>query len=142
MLKRVYAIFRARNLEFVRDRSSLSWNIILPVALMFGLSFIFSGGTPPAYTVGVLQAGEEVDPATHPFLEVRHIRFVPVQDLDEGISKVARHQLDLLVSLGESTRYWVNPESSNGYFVEFALLQATGSGKTEKEQIRGEAVRY
>ena len=42
MLNRIYAIFRARNLEFVRDRGSMSWNIILPVALMFGLSFIFS----------------------------------------------------------------------------------------------------
>jgi ABC-2 type transport system permease protein len=142
MLKRVYAIFRARNLEFVRDRSSLSWNIILPVALMFGLSFIFSGGQPPAYTVGVLQSSEEVDPATHPFLETRHIQFVPVQDPADAMSKVARHQLDMLVSFDESTRYWVNPESSKGYFVEFALLQAAGNGDIEKEQIRGEAVRY
>jgi len=142
MLKRIYAIFRARNLEFVRDRSSLSWNIILPVALMFGLSFIFSGGTPSAYTVGVLQGEEEVDPSTHPFLETRYIQFVAVQDFDDAMSKVARHQLDLLVSFDESTRYWVNPESSNGYFVEFALLQSTGGGNIEKEQIRGEAVRY
>ena len=142
MLKRVYAIFRARNLEFVRDRSSLSWNIILPVALMFGLSFIFSGGTPPTYTVGVLQSGEEVDQAAHPFLKTRHIQFVPVQDLEDATSKVARHQLDMLVSFDGATRYWVNPESSKGYFVEFALLQAAGNGGIEKEQIRGEAVRY
>jgi ABC-2 type transport system permease protein len=142
MLKRVYAIFRARNLEFVRDRSSLSWNIILPVALMFGLSFIFSGGTPPAYTVGVLQGDQEVDEATHPFLETRHIQFVPVQDLQDATSKVARHQLDMLVSFDGATRYWVNPESSKGYFVEFALLQTAGNGAIEKEQIRGEAVRY
>jgi ABC-2 type transport system permease protein len=142
MLKRVYAIFRARNLEFVRDRSSLSWNIILPVALMFGLSFIFSGGSPPAYTVGVLQSGEEVDPATHPFLSTRHIQFVPVQDLEDATSKVARHQLDMLVSFDGTTRYWVNPESSKGYFVEFALLQAASNAGIEKEQIRGEAVRY
>lgn len=142
MLKRVYAIFRARNLEFVRDRSSLSWNIILPVALMFGLSFIFSGGTPPDYTVGVLQGGEEVDPATHPFLETRHIQFVPVQDPEDAMSKVARHQLDMLVSFDGATRYWVNPESSKGYFVEFALLQTAGNEEIAKEQIRGEAVRY
>lgn len=142
MLKRIYAIFRARNLEFVRDRSSLSWNIILPVALMFGLSFIFSGGTPATYTVGVLQAAEALDPETHRFLETRHIQFVPVQDREDAMSKVARHQLDLLVSFGEFTRYWVNPESSKGYFVEFALLQAAGTEQVEKEQIRGEPVRY
>ena len=55
MLKRILAIFRARNLEFVRDRSSMSWNIILPVVLMFGLSFIFGGADRTEYTVGVLQ---------------------------------------------------------------------------------------
>ena len=41
MLKRIYAIFRARNLEFVRDRGTLAWNFILPVMLVFILSFIF-----------------------------------------------------------------------------------------------------
>lgn len=146
MLRRIYAIFHARNLEFVRDRSSLSWNIVLPVALMFGLSFIFGGGTPPEYTVGVLQSGETVDPGSHPFLRTRHVQFVPVTDLDEGMTKVARHQLDLLVRLQPPARYWVNPESPRGYFIEFALLQSSlqspGPRPIEKAQIGGHAVRY
>ena len=37
MLKRIYAIFRARNLEFIRDRGTMAWNFVLPVMLMFGL---------------------------------------------------------------------------------------------------------
>ena len=41
MWRRIYAIFKARNREFMRDRASLSWNLILPVALVFGLSFAF-----------------------------------------------------------------------------------------------------
>ena len=142
MLKRIYAIFHARNLEFVRDRSSLSWNIILPVALMFGLSFIFGGGTRPEYTVGILQAGAELDPASDPFLRTRYIKFVPVQSLDDGSAKVARHQLDLLVRLEEPRRYWVNPESSRGYFAEFALLQTAGNAQIERANITGEPVRY
>jgi ABC-type multidrug transport system permease subunit len=141
MLKRIYAIFRARNLEFVRDRSSLSWNIILPVALMFGLSFIFGGGTRPEYTVGVLQAAAAVDPGSDAFLQTRYVQFVPVQSLEEGMAKVARHQLDLLVRLEEPRRYWVNPESSRGYFAEFALLQSGGT-QIERMNIAGEPVRY
>ena len=43
MLGRIYAIFRARNREFLRDRASLSWNLLLPVGLVFGLSFAFDG---------------------------------------------------------------------------------------------------
>jgi ABC-type multidrug transport system permease subunit len=144
MLKRIYAIFRARNLEFIRDRSSLSWNIILPVALMFGLSFIFGGEGRTQFTVGVVQAEEELDEQKHPFLATRYVRFVVVDDEKDGFRKISRHQLDLLVRFGTPSRYWVNPESPKGYFVEFALLQseAPGGNRLQKSQITGDAVRY
>ena len=143
MLKRIYAIFRARNLEFVRDRGSMSWNLILPVALMFGLSFIFSGDRAE-YTVGVLQAAEAIDPSTHPFLETRFVEFVAVADETDGLRKVSRHQLDLLVEFGDAPRYWVNPDSARGYFAEFALLQSDlgALAPLQKEQVSGDAVRY
>lgn len=143
MLKRIYAIFRARNLEFVRDRGTLSWNIILPVALMFGLSFIFSSDRAE-YTVGVVQATQEIDSAAHPFLESRYIQFVVVDDLDGGFRRIARHQLDLLVRFDGEPTYWLNPDSPKGYFVEFALLQAdeAARGNLTKSQIEGDAVRY
>jgi ABC-type multidrug transport system permease subunit len=142
VLRRVYAIFRARNLEFVRDRSSLSWNIVLPVALMFGLSFIFGGGAPAEYTVGILKSEDATDAMSHPFLETRYVRFVTVTNLDDAITKVARHQLDLLVRLQEPSRYWVNPESPRGYFMEFVLLQSEGGEQIKRAKITGEPVRY
>jgi ABC-2 type transport system permease protein len=143
MLKRIYAIFRARNLEFIRDRGTMSWNIILPVALMFGLSFIFSNERAE-YTVGVVQATETIDATAHPFLESRYIEFVTVDDLDAGFQRIARHQLDLLVEFGDAPRYWVNPDSPKGYFVEFALLQADADAgnRLQKSQIEGEPIRY
>jgi len=143
MLKRIYAIFRARNLEFIRDRGSMSWNIILPVALVFGLSFIFSNDRAE-YTVGVVQDGGVVDSSAHPFLTSRYVEFVAVNDLQSGMRRVARHQLDLLVQFGAEPRYWVNPDSPKGYFVELALLEfdARAGGTIQKSQIEGEAVRY
>ena len=143
MLNRIYAIFRARNLEFIRDRGSMSWNIILPVALMFGLSFIF-GADRAEYTVGVLQSGTEIDTSAHPFLETRYIQFVAVNDEADGFRRVARHQLDLLMQIEGQQRYWVNPDSPKGYFAELALLQADADagGDITKEQISGEPVRY
>jgi ABC-2 type transport system permease protein len=140
-LQRIYAIFRARNLEFVRDRSSLSWNIVLPVALMVGLSLIFGGGIRPAYTVGVLQEAAGVVQSRHPFLATRYMSFVPVADLGEGVRKVSRHQLDLLVDLEEPVRYWINPTSPKGYFVEFALLQSAPQ-EVDRIAVSGSAVRY
>jgi len=143
MLNRIYAIFRARNLEFVRDRGSMSWNIILPVALMFGLSFIFSADRAE-YTVGVLQSGTEIDSSAHPYLETRYIQFVAVNDEEDGFRRVARHQLDLLLQVEDQQQYWVNPDSPKGFFAELALLQADGAagGGMAKEQISGDPVRY
>lgn len=142
MLRRIFAIFRARNLEFVRDRSSMSWNIVLPVALTFGLSFIFGSGDRPQYTVGVLQPTDTIDTSIHPFLETRYLEFVAIGNLDEGMRKVSRHQLDLLVRFTAPARYWVNPDSPKGYFAELALLQADREGSIEKAQVTGEPVRY
>lgn len=126
----------------MRDRSSLSWNIILPVMLMFGLSFIFSGGDRAQYTVGVLQDGATINAEEHPFFETRYIDFVAVQDEDEAFRKVARHQLDLLVDLKPPGRYWVNPDSPTGYYAELALLHADKNGEISKQQIEGEPIRY
>jgi len=143
MLRRIYAIFQARNREFLRDRAALSWNLILPIALMFGLSFAF-GNDRDAYTVGVLQQGTEINQDVHPFLKTKFIHFVAYQDFDLATLKVSRHQIDLLVEFGETPRYWINPESPKGYFAELALLQSTSSGVTNiaKQEATGDAVGY
>lgn len=142
MFKRIYAIFRARNLEFIRDRGSLSWNLILPVALMFGLSFIF-GGERTEFTVGVLQSAGETE-APHPFLQTQYMEFVNIEDEMTGFRRVARHQLDLLVQFGDDPQYWINPDSPRGYFAELVLLQADNQvgGRITRAQIGGDPVRY
>jgi ABC-type multidrug transport system permease subunit len=143
MWNRIYAIFQARNREFLRDRASLSWNLILPIALMFGLSFAFSNDRD-AYTVGVLQEATEIDTEQHAFLQTKYINFVPYDDFDSAIRKVERHQLDLLIEFGNAPKYWINPQSPKGYFAEIALLQSTTtlSQDIEKQQILGDAVGY
>jgi len=144
VLKRIYAVFVARNREFVRDRGSLAWNILMPVILVFGLAFVFGGEGRNQYTVGVLQASSEIDAGQHPFLQSRFIEFVPVADEAEGFRKVARHRLDLLVRFGNEGHYWVNPESPAGYFAERLLLQsdAARGGGMQKAQISGDPIRY
>jgi len=143
MWRRIYAIFVSRNREFARDRSTLAWNLVLPVVLVFGLSFALDGERDE-YRVGILQAGTEIDTAAHPFLATRYIRFVPYQDRDAALKKVERHQLDLLLDFGPPVRYWINPEATKGYFLEFALLQSTAPAdpQIEKQEVTGDAVRY
>lgn len=143
MFGRIVAIFKARNREFLRDRQTLAWNLMLPVMLMFGLSFAF-GNDRDAYTVGVLQSSDAIHTEDHAFLDTRYIHFVPYENLDLALQRVSRHQLDLLVEFGDHPRYWVNPTSSKGYFAEIALLQAGASTAPmiDKEQITGEAISY
>ena len=140
MLKRILAIFRARNLEFVRDRGTMAWNIVLPVALLAGLSLAFGGDGRTLYTVGVLQTTGDIDPSAHPFLETDYVRFVPMPDEPAALRKVERHQLDLLLDLDGARRYWVNPSSPDGYFVELALLQSDPD--MQKSEITGDAIDY
>jgi ABC-type multidrug transport system permease subunit len=143
MFGRIYAIFQGRNREFLRDRASFAWNMLLPIVLMFGLSFAF-GGDRDAYTVGVLQDDDVIVADQHPFLAMRYIKFVATQDKEDALNKVSRHQLDLLVEFGDTPRYWVNPDSAKGHFVELALLQAGSKAPPtiQKEQIAGDPIRY
>ncbi len=140
MFKRIYAVFYARNLEFLRDRGTLAWNLILPVVLMFGLSWIFGSGARDEFTVGVLQESATIDAAAHPFLQTRYIDFVPVAVLADGERKISRHQLDLLVQFSPAPRYWVNPESPRGYFAARVLQQSDATAV--KQEINGSPVRY
>ena len=43
MIQRLLSVFHARNLEFVRDRSTMIFVLILPIAMIVGMSFVFGG---------------------------------------------------------------------------------------------------
>ncbi len=144
MLQRIYAIFIARNREFLRDRGTLAWNLALPLVLMIGLSLAFSGDGRDQFTVGVLQETADLDIEQHPFLETRFINFVAFTDEATAFRKIERHQLDLLVRFDGQRQYWINPDSPKAYFAERLLLHSdtTNGRNIEKAQISGDAIRY
>ena len=138
MIKRLLAVWHARNLEFIRDRSTMIFVLFLPIALIVGMSFVFGGKERPLFKVGVL--AQAVAPAAHPFLRERFIDFVAVPKEADAVHKVARHSLDLLIDVNPPVRYWVNPSSPKGYIVEKLLLQADPSA--HRQPVTGDAVRY
>ncbi|MBU0656898.1 MAG: ABC transporter permease [Gammaproteobacteria bacterium] len=148
MIKRIWATFFARSLEFLRDRSTLGWNFILPVALVFGLAFVFSGSGQPLFKVGViadtLTAEAKPDKNLHPFLQMEHVEFykVPVGEVETAVRKVGRHQVDMLLDLrAGQMHYWVNSDSQKGYFLEKLLLGGGGSALV-RQSVQGEEIRY
>lgn len=142
-LTRILAVIRARNREFYRDKAGLGWNLLMPLLILFGFAFMFSGGPRDQYKVGLL--GERLpETNTSPFLATRHIQFIPVADLQAGIAKVRQHGLDLLLVLDDPPRYWINDQSANGYLVE-RLLRSAYQDQTpalSRETVSGRETRY
>lgn len=138
MIKRLAAVWHARNLEFVRDRRTMIFSLLMPIALVIGMSFIFGGKERPFFKVGVIAA--VIDKQAHPFLGERYVEFVPITDQATGLHKVTHQQIDLLLDLHGTTRYWVNTDSPKGYIVE-KLLLASAAG-VQREPVTGAPVRY
>ncbi len=137
-LRRIGAIFLARNREFFRDRATLTWSIVLPVAIVFGFAFAFSGSAPERNTIGVLG-----DPAAaERRLGIEYVEYARVTDRERGIEQVRRHDLDLLVDV-DGRRYWVSSASPKGYMLERVLHGVTTDGaRFERQAVPGRVIRY
>ena len=140
MIQRILAIFHARNLEFLRDKATLGWNVAMPLLLVAGMAAIFSGGDRAQYKVGVVQPTAQIDTTAHPFLETRYFDFIAMEQ-DEAINQVANHQLDLALDLTRQT-YWINPESPGGYFAERLLGTSSPDGEWTRESASGDPIKY
>ena len=143
-LRRLYAVWLARNLEFLRDRSTLVFNLVLPLALVVAFAVIFGGAQQSLLKIGVLApAGTALDAGLHPFLGTRYVDFYAVDaaGLDAAIRAVERHRSDLLLDLRGTPRFWVNDDSPKGYLAEKLLRESAGS-ELRREPVSGAAVRY
>jgi len=138
VMRRLLSVFHARNLEFLRDRGTLIFSLLLPVMLVIGMGFVFGGPPRPLFKVAVL--GAAVEAHTHPFLAERYVQFVPLANESDALRKLTHQQVDLLVDFAGGTRYWVNTDSPKGYVVERLLLAAEPGA--QRQPVTGKAVRY
>ncbi|MDQ7051106.1 MAG: ABC transporter permease [Enterobacterales bacterium] len=142
MLKRILAIFMARNLEFFRDRSAMSWNFILPIFMLVGFSFMFGEKDKTIYKVGVLRSESAITSVAEnnsAFKQLRFFSWIEYQDPQQAILKVDQHKIDLLLDFKDK-KYWINNTSANGYLVEKLLLASHPD--FNKSETDGRAVRY
>jgi len=141
--KRFLALLTTRNKEFVRDRSAFSWNILMPVLIVAGFAFAFSGDIGTKFKVAVINQNA----ATHQakaFLLTKYINFYSIaeseKDRDNAILKVQQHQVDMVLD-AKNSQYWTNVESPGGYLVEKILLNEKSSNFI-KQSVSGKKVRY
>jgi ABC-2 type transport system permease protein len=139
VIRRLGSVWHARNLEFLRDRGTLMFTVLLPLMLVVGMGFVFGGPPRPLFKVGVL-AGH-IDKDSSAFLRDEHyVDFVPIPDEPTALRKLTHQTLDLVVDLGGNARYWVNTDSPKGYIVEKLLLAAVPGA--QRQPVTGVAVRY
>lgn len=141
--RRIGAILTARNREFYRDRAGLGWNLLMPIMMVLAFAFIFRGGPQEVLKVGVVTSDGELASVASPFLALEHIRFIPLSAPESAITKVERHQLDLLFDVRGAPAYWVNADSPAGYLAERLLLGTYSSlAAPERRTVSGAALRY
>lgn len=138
-MKRFLAVLSARNKEFIRDRSSLVWNLLFPILVIGGFAFAFSGSGQEQYKIGII--GDESHFASTPLAQTRYINFVYFSDLESARVKVERHQIDLLLNL-QLNQYWINSTSPKGYLAEKILLGTSTSNTYQKQTVTGREIRY
>lgn len=138
--QRIRAIFMARNMEFIRDRSALGWNFLFPVLIVAGFAFAFSGKPLDIYKVGMF--GKLTAQEQQGFFATKYIDFIPVTDLARSITRVERHQLDMLIDPGLK-KFWVNETSPKGYILERVLRSSEQDNSLfNKAIVSGREVRY
>jgi ABC-type multidrug transport system permease subunit len=140
-LKRFLSLLNARNKEFLRDRSSTSWNILMPVFIVAGFAVTFTSDFSDQYKVGIFPSVESIPvSATTDFTKTKYIEFFNIDNVEQAKIKVQRHQLDMLINT-ETQQYWINDQSPNGYLVEKILL-ANKSISLVKQTVSGKEIRY
>ncbi|MDF1566390.1 MAG: ABC transporter permease [Spirochaetaceae bacterium] len=135
-MQKLFALMHARNMEFIRDKGTLFWNLVFPIFLVFGFAFAFSGGDDALFKVGIIGGPENPDV----FPGISSVDLVSYDETDLALNKLRHHQIDMVVDYGER-EYYVNEESSKGEVAE-TLFLAGGAPGFERRAVSGEPIRY
>lgn len=148
----MWAVLKARNLEFFRDRSAFGWNFLFPFLLVAGFGIIFGGETYTEYKVGVFpfeseQVSVEALAVPPGFKKMNYLRFIGFSDAAQGLQKLKHHRIDFLLKIGNGPhQYWVSDASPKGYVVEqmfkASLFPPQTRPDAEKREIEGIPIRY
>ncbi len=150
--KRLWAILKARNYEFFRDRSAFGWNFLFPFLLVAGFGIIFGGKTYTEYKIGVFPSESKLVSIAQlhipqRFKKMNYLKFIGFPDAAEGLEKLKHHRIDFLLKTGNGPhQYWVSDASPKGYVVEqmfkASLVPPDSKPNAEKKEIQGSAIRY
>jgi ABC-type multidrug transport system permease subunit len=151
----MWAMFKARNREFFRDRAAFGWNFLFPFLIVAGFGIIFSGKGAVDYKVGLFPL-EVIDGASvrsvgrldlpAAFRDSDYLSFIGFTGLPAGLDRLKHHKIDMLIEMARPWRYYVSDSSPKGYVVEKIFKASLTPEDVEilarKKQIQGSQIRY
>jgi ABC-2 type transport system permease protein len=151
--KRMWALFIARNYEFIRDRAGFGWNILFPFLIVGAFGVLFSSDTRSDYKIGVFPVQEKtmiVQDLQLPdkLKSYRHIHIIPFETMEQGLDKLLHHKIDILVkNQGPQLHYWVNKASPKSYLIEKIVKESVIPEKAFsslliRKEVSGDLIRY
>ncbi|MBU0479705.1 MAG: ABC transporter permease [Proteobacteria bacterium] len=149
--KRIWAMFKARNQEFFRDKAAFGWNFLFPFLIIAGFGLVFGNRDFSGFKVGAFPAETRAvsfSGSTLPkdFQDNHHLNFIGFSSLSAGLEELQHHKIDFLVRLDSPTRqYWVLDSSPKGYLVERIFLTSfipADARYGEKVAVPGTEIRY
>lgn len=150
-IKRIMAIFLARNCEFFRDKAAFGWNFAFPFLIIIGFGLIFEGRHYQKFKVGIFpleskQVELQGSKIPESFTREPRVTFIPLENHAMGEQLLRQHRIDLLINTNSATHeYWINDSSPTGYLVEKLYLASFLESPQEvahKKVIQGEEIRY
>ncbi len=149
--KRMWAMFKARNYEFFRDKAAFGWNFLFPFLIIAGFGIIFGGRDYSGFKVGVFPTPTEAvvladTSLPKKFIETKHLEFIGFKSLEQGLEKLQHHKIDFLIRLDSpAMQYWLLESSPKAYIVEHLFQAGLIPGEAvygEKVEVQGEEIRY
>lgn len=147
MLKRIWILFKARNLEFMRDTSAVAWNILFPLLIIIGFSLVFGDEGQNQYKVGIVgrpgPAGSRSEVRLKNFKQMKYIEFIEFDSEKQAMSKLLHHRIDLLIDREQNT-YWMSKTSPKGHIVERLLASGPFASVADfkKASVQGVEIPY
>ena len=136
-LRQFLAMFKARTMEFVRDRGSFYWALFFPVFLVLGFAFAFSGSGDPLFKVGYIGRQE----AGFTFMDTKQIQFIEYDAAGAGKARdlLSRHQLDMVIDNTQKSAVF-NTLSDKSQLLR-QLFQPQSAGYSI-DTVSGKGIRY
>ena len=137
-MRKFLAILKARNLELFRDKATWIWNVIFPAILVVIIALIFNDQDSSFFKVGLINGDS---PNITAFKNTEYIQFIDYETVQEALSKLKYHQLDMVLN-GAENKYWVNESAPKSYLVEKILLGVQKTVAFIKAVVTGDQIRY